>query len=270
MLLADHSHVDHDDLEHSAKRAHKGHQVEFFDNHASTEFEITRPRGGPRLYRWLLAEKFRRSVSPIEALMPGATALVVCGGSGMDAEFLCRSGACVITSDISLGAAKRAAERARRYGLPLLSIVADVEHLPLVDRSVDVVYVHDGLHHLKQPEIGLAEMSRVTSRGICITEPARAGITALAIRLGLAKEFEEPGNRVARLRLLDLTTELLANGFRVAHAERYAMYYRHQPGMIFEQLSRRGIFPLILLAWKLCNGVVGRFGNKLAVTGVRR
>jgi ubiquinone/menaquinone biosynthesis C-methylase UbiE len=39
--------------------------------------------------------------------------------------------------------------------------VADAERLPFPDRSIDVVYVHDGLHHLARPEAGLAEMTRV-------------------------------------------------------------------------------------------------------------
>ena len=66
-------------------------------------------------------------------------------------------------------------------------------------RSVDVVYVHDGLHHLDDPLAGLAEMARVARSAVCVSEPARAGITALAVRAGLALEREEAGNRVGRL-----------------------------------------------------------------------
>lgn len=119
----------------------------------------------------------------------------------MDAEFLARSGATVISSDISLGAAKRSAERAKRYGLRILPLVADVEHLPFLDRSVDLVYVHDGLHHLEKPLAGIAEMSRVASRAVSVTEPAQAAATRLAVRFGLALEREDAGNRVARVTL---------------------------------------------------------------------
>ncbi|MCA1571279.1 MAG: class I SAM-dependent methyltransferase [Chloroflexi bacterium] len=38
---------------------------------------------------------------------------------------------------------------ARRGG----AVVADVEHLPYADRSLDMVYVHDGLHHLSDPMV---------------------------------------------------------------------------------------------------------------------
>ena len=128
--------------------AHKARQVEFFDQDPADDFGVTRPRGAPELYGWLLREKFRRSVIGLEHLLAGATALTICGGSGVDAEFLARAGARVILSDISLGVVLQARERARRYGLDITLVVADAEALPFRDASIDVVYVHDGLHHL--------------------------------------------------------------------------------------------------------------------------
>jgi uncharacterized protein YbaR (Trm112 family) len=84
--------------------AHKDLQAEYFDE-ADPEFEVTRPHGSPWLYRWLLAEKFRRSVDALPPSAGGMVAATVCGGSGMDAEFLARVGMSVISTDISLGAA---------------------------------------------------------------------------------------------------------------------------------------------------------------------
>ena len=91
----------------------------------------------------------------------------------MDAEFITERRARVITSDVSLGAAKRAAERASRFGMDYLSIVSAAEQLPLGDASVDLVYVHDGLHHLAEPRLAFDEMSRVARRWVAVTEPAR-------------------------------------------------------------------------------------------------
>jgi len=119
---------------------YKRRQIEFFDGEAA-EFEITRPRGQARFYGWLMTEKFRRSVRGLESRLPGATVLTVCGGSGMDAEYLARRGAAVVASDLSLGAAQRAVERGRRCGRPIGAVVADVEHLPYADCSFDMVYV---------------------------------------------------------------------------------------------------------------------------------
>ncbi len=267
VLLLDQRAADHDELDQG--HGHKARQAAFFDHHAPAAFEITRPHGTPGFYRWLLGEKFRRSVDGLRTLLPGARVVTVCGGSGMDAEFLARMRARVITSDLSLEAARRARERARRYGFALTSIVADVERLPFADRAVDVVYVHDGLHHLEVPALGLAEMARVAARAVSVTEPARALATTLAVRLGLALEREEAGNRVVRLTREEVARVLEVHGLRVVHAERYAMYYRHQPGLVCRLLSTPGLLPPSRAAWRTANWLVGRFGNKLTVQAMR-
>ncbi len=273
VLIADRALAGHDELEHEhglghAGDAHKGRQAAHFDREMAADFEMTRPHGAPRLYEWLLREKFRRAVAPLETTLAGAATMVVCGGSGMDAEFLHERGSSVITSDISLGAAKRARERARRHGLTLLSIVADVEKLPVADGSLDLVYVHDGLHHLENPAIGIREMARV-GRAVSITEPARALGTRLAVKLRIALDREESGNVVARLRPEDVCAELEKAGLRTLACGRYVMYYRHEPGRVFRLLSRRGVFPLARTSWRLGNALIGRWGNKMTVVARR-
>jgi len=270
--------TEHDELDHQVGRhghdgssgdTHKAAQAAHFDRAAEAEFEIERPAGSPEFYRFLLTEKFRRSVEPFTGQLDGWTALTVCGGSGMDAEFLASAGASVISSDLSLGAAGRVCDRADRHGASITSIVADVEHLPFADRSVDLVYVHDGLHHLEDPSAGIAEMARVARRAVCISEPARAVATSIGVRLGLALDREEAGNRVARLQLGTTTAVLEAAGYRIVRADRYVMYYRHVPGWVTSFLSRRPLLPVAVLGWRLANRIVGRFGNKLTIVAVR-
>lgn len=268
VMLLDQDASGHDELDHH-RYSHKRRQAEFFDRNVAEEFEIVRPHGCPRLYRFLLGEKFSRSVAGIKPLLPGAIALTVCGGSGMDGEFLARAGATVISSDISLGAARRSAERARRYGLPILPLVADVEHLPFPDRSIDLAYVHDGLHHLPRPEAGLEEMVRVASKAISVTEPARAAATALAVRLGLARDREDAGNRVARVTTAEVAGVLRADGFDVVRAQRYAMYYSHTPGRLFALASKPGLFRASIVSWRIANALIGGFGNKCVIVGIR-
>jgi glycosyltransferase involved in cell wall biosynthesis/SAM-dependent methyltransferase len=259
----------HDELDHHHSRGHKVAQADHFDRPSEEAFEIARPHGAPRLYGFLLGEKFRRAVGPIRPHLVGASALTVCGGSGMDAESLARAGARVITSDLSLGAAIRAVARSDLYDLGLESIVADVEHLPFGDQTVDLVAVHDGLHHLDDPSMGLAEMARVARRWVIVSEPARAFITRLAIRLGLALETEQAGNRVARMEPAEVAVFLEARGFVVLRAERYAMYYPHHPGAGFTLLSRPVVFPIVRLGWRLASALLGRFGNKMVVVAER-
>jgi SAM-dependent methyltransferase len=251
--------------------AHKHRQTEFFDEEASPEWEVARPHGSPAWHGWLLEEKFRRGTRWIAEEIRGRSALTVCGGSGMDAEFLARAGAGpVVSSDLSPGAAARAAVRAQRFGVELLPVIADVEHLPFADRSFDLVFVHDGLHHLEDPARGIREMARVARRAVSVNEPARAGATRAAVRVGLSVEHEEAGNRVARLTIGEVADALRVEGFDVAGAERYAMLYRHEPGAPTRLLSRRGLSALGRAGWHAGNAVIGRFGNKLTVQAVRR
>lgn len=265
----DHLAVDHEHENTSASDAHKAAQSAFFDRTELAEFEIERPVGSPALYAFFLKEKFRRSLEPLGGRVDGWTALTVCGGSGMDAEFLADAGAAVISSDLSLGAASRVQARAARHDIAVRPVVADVEHLPFDDRSVDLVYVHDGLHHLGDPLVGIAEMARVARRAVCINEPARAAATAIGVRLGLALDREEAGNPVARLELGPTSRALESAGLRIVRAERYAMYYRHVPGRITSWLSRGQVLRASVLGWRLANRVAGRFGNKLTVVAIR-
>ena len=269
ILVPDPRLTDLDDLGHDHSQRQKAEQQAHFDRSEEEQFEIDRPHGMSRMYRFLLAEKFRRALAPIRQRIVGASALMVCGGSGMDAEFLARAGAVVITSDLSQGAASRAWTRSRRYRVDFRSIVADVEHLPYGDQSVDLVAVHDGLHHLDDPYEGLSEMARVARRWVVITEPARARVTRIAVRLGLALEIEEAGNRVARMEPAEVAEFLQAHGFAVLCAQRYAMYYRHHPGAISRLLSLPVIFPVVSRGWRILNALVGRFGNKMVVVAER-
>lgn len=248
---------------------HKTGQIAYFDGDPRDDFGVTRPRGAPRLYEALLRDKFRRSVLGLEHLLPGWTVLVVCGGSGLDAEFLVERGARVIVSDISLGVLRQAEERSRRYGLGFDLVVADVEALPFADRSVDLVYVHDGLHHLERPLAGLSEMARVARHAVSVSEPARSVASMLAVRVSLAEACEEAGNPVARLTLDDVVGEARRHGFRPLRPHRYAMFYRHWPGRSMRVLSRPGLLSLTVAMLGIANRLLGRFGNKLTVQALR-
>jgi SAM-dependent methyltransferase/uncharacterized protein YbaR (Trm112 family) len=272
LLVLDLKAAEHDELQHHGagpRHTQRERQTEFFDRQVEADFEITRPHGTPALYRWYYEEKFHKSIAPIEPLLQGATVLTVCGGSGMDADFLACCGARVITSDLSLGAARRARERARRYDLPIEPIVADVEQLPFSDGAVDIVYVHDGLHHIENPLDGLGEMARVARLALSLTEPADAFATMIAVWLGLASETEEAGNHVARLRQAEIIRFLHEHGFGVKSSVRYAMYYKHKPGRLLRLLSKPGMLTATQAAVIFGNLLIGRWGNRLAITAER-
>jgi ubiquinone/menaquinone biosynthesis C-methylase UbiE len=248
---------------------YKRAQAEFFDTAVDSDYEIVRPRGTPRFHAWLLGEKFRRSIGMLSSELSGASVLTICGGSGLDAEFLAAAGARVLCTDISPGAARRASVRSVRFDVGFEVAVADAEALPFPDRSFDFVYVHDGLHHLERPLRGVEEMARVAKRGVCITEPARAVLTRFAVLIGISTNKEEAGNVVERLTELELRRVLAEAGFRAQGASRYLMYYRHKPGLPARALSAKVPAAAARVGFRAVNAVAGRAGNKLTVQAVR-
>jgi hypothetical protein len=129
--------------------------------------------------------------------------------------------------------------------------------------------VMQSLHHLGDPLAAVHEMARVATNAISINEPARAVVTNLAMKAGVAHERDDAGNWVARLNPRELEQELAAQGFHMVEAHRYAMYYRQQPGAMLRFLSRRSVLPFAIRAWKRGNRLLGGIGNKLTVQGRR-
>ena len=255
----------HDELDHAD--GHKHRQAGWFDRAVAEEFETSRPHGTPRAHRWLLASKLGRGLERLPPLA-GATVVDACCGSGMEAEFLALRGAKVLAVDISEGAARRARRRAERFGLDYLTVVGDVEHLPVRGGAADIAFVHDGLHHLADPMVGVRELARVARLGVCLNEPADAALTRMAVLVGLADSVEEAGNAVRRLRPSVVRRELEAAGFR-GDVDRYLMWYRHQPGAVMRLLSRPWSFPVYRRLVAAADLAVGRFGNKLCLVAGR-
>jgi SAM-dependent methyltransferase len=163
------------------------------------------------------------------------------------------------TRSTSRDSARRARERARRHAFLLTVVVADAERLPFPDRSIDLVYVHDGLHHLEDPLVGLDEMARVARVAVSVNDPARAAATRLAERLRSPRGVRMRATGVARVDPNAIASMLEASGFEIVRKRRYAMVYRHEPGRASALPSVPPVFP-----------VLGGLGNKLTVQAVRR
>jgi glycosyltransferase involved in cell wall biosynthesis/SAM-dependent methyltransferase len=252
-------------------------QLHFYAEAVDPEEEITRPRGYPRPVRYLLEGKLgaalellRRTGARDGAAFPaGTTALVVCAGSGMESEYLARTGLRVTALDISSDAVRRAGERAGRFDVAFERLTGDAERLPFADGAFDVVFVHDGLHHLADPYRGVAEMLRVARCAVVIAEPADAALTRLAIRLGISGRCEDAGNFVFRL-----DPARLAHIFRNAGAAGWAMrrdlvYYQPWTFGLYRWLNREPMFSLFRFGFRAINLLVGRWGNSLKAVAVK-
>ena len=94
--------------------------------------------------------------------------LVVCGGVGGEGTLLRRQGFRDVTvSEFDPTLLKVMGQR----DPDLRGTVCDAQRLPFVDGSFDLVLVQDGIHHLKNPALGVTEMLRVARRAVVVIEP---------------------------------------------------------------------------------------------------
>lgn len=245
----------------------RARQVEFFAS-LDAEEEIERPRHYPRPVRFLLEEKLRRSLNLLGRVTSN-DALCICGGSGMDAEWLAGIGIQPTILDLSPDALSRARERARRHGFRVRLVRGDAACLPFGDRSFGMALVHDGLHHLDAPYSALDEMARVARHELVVMEPARAALTRLAVALGLAADVEPAGNIVRRLSASCVRARIEAHGWGQVRWARDLVYYQPWTYGIYRLVSRSPPFTVFVLFYRLVNVAVGRWGNSLKVVARR-
>lgn len=244
-------------------------QRHFYAEECDPEFEIERPHGCGRVYDFLIERKFQDGMAVLGVPVRGRELLEICAGSGMMAEKFSRAGATVTATDFSPAAIARARERARRHHFALDVSVADAERLPFKDRSFDIAAVHDGLHHLENPERAIAEMARVAREAVLIMDPAEAALTRLAVHAGMAEDVEEAGNRVRRVNPEQAARILRDCGFGGVRWRRRLMYYPHRPWEWLRWFDNPISFAAFRAAYSGGNLALGRWGNKLSLTARR-
>jgi SAM-dependent methyltransferase len=244
-------------------------QQRFYEEDCDPEFEIERPRDCGELYQYLIEHKFQTGREVLGLNLAGRSLLEICAGSGLMSEKFSCAGAIVTATDFSTAAILRAHERAKRYNFRAAFAVADAEQMPFEDHSFDIVAVHDGLHHLRDPERAIREMGRIARRAVLIMDPAKAALTRVAVKLGIAEDIEEAGNQVKRLEPRAVAQILRQCGLVRITWHRTLMYYPHRPGRWFRLLGKPPIFALSKRVFGAANLMFGRWGNKLALVAIR-
>jgi ubiquinone/menaquinone biosynthesis C-methylase UbiE len=245
-------------------------QRNFYDEECNPEFEIARPYNCGRVYEFLIEHRFRTGVDLLGLELAGRSVLEVCCGSGMMSQKFALAGALVTGIDMSSAAVARARERARRYHFTAHFLVGDAENLAFADQSFDIAAVHDGLHHLDDPQRAVREMARVAREGVLVLDPARAALTRLAMWLRVAKKTEEAGNEVKRLVAKQVAATLREEGFCRASWRRTLMYYPHEPSGWLRRFDSNPLFAAFRVSFSCANHAFGRWGNKLALASRRR
>ena len=245
----------------------RARQIDFYAS-LDAEGEIERPHHYPRPVRFLIESKFHRALRLLGHIT-STDALCVCGGSGMDAEWLARLGIRPTILDISPEALARARIRAQRHGFAAALVRGDAARLPFSDQSFDLALVHDGLHHLDNPYCALDEMARVAKHELVVMEPACAALTRLAVAVGLAAAVEPAGNAVRRLNATGVRVRIEARGWRRVRSARDFVYYQPWTFAIYRMADRFPVFTVFVLTYRLLNLAFGRWGNSLKVVARR-
>ena len=91
----------------------------------------------------------------------------------------------IVGTDIDLPALQTAAQQQASLSCDLKLVHASAEHLPLPDHSVDLVYCHQLLHHVKAQNAVLHELKRVLRPGgvLLSAESCRSFIDSFWVRL---------------------------------------------------------------------------------------
>jgi ubiquinone/menaquinone biosynthesis C-methylase UbiE len=142
------------------------------------------------LHRWL--EGATAAMIDLAGIVQGAEVLDLAAGNGaQSAEIASRVGASgrVVATDLSPASVAIAERRLAGLAMPrTAAMVADIESLPLDDRSFDAATCRLGLMFLPRPSLGLAEIRRVLrpgGRAACVvfSRPDRNPCVATLMRV---------------------------------------------------------------------------------------
>jgi SAM-dependent methyltransferase len=144
--------------------------------------------------------------------------LVLGCGAGAEIAWLKQAGKTNLTGlDISPRLAKEAADKHR-----VPTLVGDMAHTGLADRSFDVVLVHRALHHLFYPFTALEEMARLSRKTVLIVdEPARAAVKSMARGVTRAPVLSPAGIYEYQFDPADVVRYMGFNGFACSKVKRY-------------------------------------------------
>jgi len=194
-------------------------------------------------------------------LAPHSFLILQCG-AGVDTHFFQAEGAQHVTiTDISI----RALKLTRQHCNNAPAVIADTQHLPFREGAFDYVGVRSGLHHLKHPYDGLAEMARVAKRGYFFIENQKTLLVPVLVAMGALEYEEDAGNQVYRFTRPEVSQFLNQLG-DTQHTIETAWFLQVPPLLA---LSKQIPGRLPLLGFKALlfaiNTLIGRLGNAFCV-----
>jgi ubiquinone/menaquinone biosynthesis C-methylase UbiE len=149
------------DLRVSGLDAHKQDQERFFSEEGDA---YERDVVNSAFYQALDALTVGRWAA---ALPPDSLVLDIGSGTARVAIRLARAGHRVIAMDLTRALLRRARQKAAASGVAdrIVFVLADAEHLPVADASLDAAVAHGVLHHVERPDLLVARAARALRPG---------------------------------------------------------------------------------------------------------
>jgi ubiquinone/menaquinone biosynthesis C-methylase UbiE len=146
------------------------------------------------LYRLGLLSKLFRKIYGDNKIFRNKSVLNVAAGYGREGFLILSQGPrYVVICDYSFEQARQAKGYLDRFGEKYI-LCCDGERLPFKDKSFDICYISEALHHFLNPRIGIIEFIRVAKQAVIIDEPVggkiRQVLNRIFILFGIKEEYE--------------------------------------------------------------------------------
>ncbi len=197
----------------------------------------------------------------------GKKILNVCCGRGAEAEYFSTLGADLLGLDISPEFLRCSIVRSKKYGFDFDVIVGDAEKLPIMSKSFDYGLVRDGLHHLPNPYLGIQELSRISRKGIIITESFETILTQLLVKIGISYNTE-CGVPINRFDKRELLKSLKSLGFNEIKLKCFYVYMHSKTPKVYKIFDNKKLWRVAEFAFKLLN-ITGKIGNRFVLVAER-
>ena len=131
------------------------------------------------------------------------------------------------------------------------------------------MYVHDGLHHLPNPLIGVREMLGVARVAVAISEPTPSVATQVAVRSRSQRTLRRPATSYAGSTRRCYLAWPSRQGLPGLRRRRYRLFSRDGAGVTTRLLSTRPVYPAARVACRLAMWASAPVGNKLVFAAIR-
>jgi len=133
-------------------------------------------------------------------------------GAGENSVYFAQRGARCVAADYSPGMVEIALKLARQNGVRVEGCVANAMDLDFPDRSFDIVYAANLLHHIPDPKVALREMHRVLKPGgkVCFWDPLKHN-PAINIYRRIATEVRTPDERPLDINIVNFVRSLFSS-----------------------------------------------------------